>query len=639
MSTLTEQELRTLAYYAIGVASEGKDEAYRLSFAGKHLREKDGTILLQPIGNSGYSVGELQTDLGQHHEDAAALVSAYQDWATRDHPGANTGWVLSAAQQAEQTALLQRDGRHIRDPNYNAHNLVYRRQHGVDIPSRLLPQSGQDIDPDFKLHLDVFLATNAGKGFVDMLDAARVDDLVVSVAKPLQGMKAYQSASPEEQAKIFAVTAKAQNQNPVFAQHTLDDIGLGRITTLAGISARIDGAVSRNPARPDQPTYMETGRDAALAGADVFNALQGMGKHNALRPAWQAVAAKPIADSTQPGVDPALSSIVNQRTAIKALFVQPAQGKGFIEEMQTNGSYSHGDPAHAESRGFYVQGQDFLLWNRHGRGSGLVDGRWIAFSRGEVALRRNDDNTLDVDRARGGQTERLLHVTNPVHSHVISGVHRAGAGVLHYGECGEAVAALQTDLSRLGYSNRDGHALRADGDFGRETLLAVEAFQRDQGLAADGKAGPQTQRAIAAATYASHDQAAALGEPSVPLRAFSDPSHPQHALYAALQKWLPQGTSEARLAQATMACHCARIHKPEEVSGVYSGGDGKIHFTTHSLFASMATVDINQPAPTVRQSMQQVQRFDPPQQLRQGQVQQDGMQAQPAGSHGPALQH
>lgn len=35
MSTLTEQELRTLAYYAIGVASEGKDEAYRLSFAGK----------------------------------------------------------------------------------------------------------------------------------------------------------------------------------------------------------------------------------------------------------------------------------------------------------------------------------------------------------------------------------------------------------------------------------------------------------------------------------------------------------------------------------------------------------------------------------------------------------------------------
>lgn len=66
MPTLTDNELRALAYYAVGVTSEGKDMAYRLSFAGTHIHEKDGSVLLKPIGNSGYSLGEMQADLGQH---------------------------------------------------------------------------------------------------------------------------------------------------------------------------------------------------------------------------------------------------------------------------------------------------------------------------------------------------------------------------------------------------------------------------------------------------------------------------------------------------------------------------------------------------------------------------------------------
>lgn len=61
MSTLTEQELRTLAYYAIGVASEGKDEAYRLSFAGHVTRDKDGVTELKPIGNGSYPFSRTAT--------------------------------------------------------------------------------------------------------------------------------------------------------------------------------------------------------------------------------------------------------------------------------------------------------------------------------------------------------------------------------------------------------------------------------------------------------------------------------------------------------------------------------------------------------------------------------------------------
>ena len=47
MSGLTQKEQQALAYYAIGVSSEGGDRAYRLSFAG---HEHDG--MLEPIRHS-----------------------------------------------------------------------------------------------------------------------------------------------------------------------------------------------------------------------------------------------------------------------------------------------------------------------------------------------------------------------------------------------------------------------------------------------------------------------------------------------------------------------------------------------------------------------------------------------------------
>ena len=175
MPALTDNELRAIAYYAVGVSSEGGDRAHQLSVAGNHVHEKDGTVLLEPIGNSGYSVGEMQTDLGQHHDDATALVNAYQDWAKAHHPAAEAGWVLSDAERARQTALLQRDGHHIRDANYDADRHAY---HGAaNIPASIYPKAGPDIDPTFKSHLDTFLATDDGMSAVNRLDAKQIDGL------------------------------------------------------------------------------------------------------------------------------------------------------------------------------------------------------------------------------------------------------------------------------------------------------------------------------------------------------------------------------------------------------------------------------------------------------------------------------
>lgn len=68
----------------------------------------------------------------------------------------------------------------------------------------------------------------------------------------------------------------------------------------------------------------------------------------------------------------------------------------------------------------------------------------------------------------------------------------AQGGVLRVGAKGEEVARLQRALRALGYH------LHVDGDFGPATRRMVTAFQRDEGLAADGVVGPATAARIEA---------------------------------------------------------------------------------------------------------------------------------------------
>lgn len=195
---------------------------------------------------------------------------------------------------------------------------------------------------------------------------------------------------------------------------------------------------------------------------------------------------------------------------------------------------------------------------------------------------------------------------------------------LHEGSQGDAVRALQGELAQ------SGHPIRVDGDFGKETLQAVEAFQHDHGLAVDGKVGPLTQQALQAASHPELEEMLARGVPSIRSPGFDDPSHPQHAMYAYLQGILP-AASDARFCQATAACHSAGINRPEELSVVHIT-DSKALFCTNSLFANVAEIDLAKPIPTVQQSVQQVQQFD---QQRQMQAEQS-MQPRPV--HGPATQ-
>jgi peptidoglycan hydrolase-like protein with peptidoglycan-binding domain len=201
--------------------------------------------------------------------------------------------------------------------------------------------------------------------------------------------------------------------------------------------------------------------------------------------------------------------------------------------------------------------------------------------------------------------------------------------VLHQGMRGDEVGHAQDELHTLGYLSG-----ASDSRFGPVTKAAVQDFQHDQDLDADGKIGPVTQQRLDSAV---RDKQIADLASNVPLlREFSDPSHPQHALYNTLKDALPPGTSVERLAQGTAACYKCGITRPETLSAIYIG-DKSVMFDTQSIFAIPAQMDISQPAPSVQQTMQQVQQYDQTQALQQAQFQAQQAQINAQAQQGPVL--
>ncbi|WP_082065180.1 peptidoglycan-binding protein [Xanthomonas sp. MUS 060] len=423
MTNLTDNELRALVYYSIGVSSEGGDVAYQLSFAGKQIHEKNSPALLKPIANSGYTIGTLQTDFGAHPEDTHALVNAFQSWAKAN----KTNWLISNGEASKIIEDLSRDGHHIRDPNYNADAKRYATEHKLKhpyLPDNLMPVTGSDIDQTHKSHLNDFLATDPGKSFIHHRDKNQTDHLISKISITLNDADFYKNSSPQEQAKIFSVIAKIYNQSPNFGERILGDIYNEKIKILAEINNKISGFVERDPKHPDRPTYMESGRDAALRGAETFNALRNTSEHNPLHTHWQAVMENPLVDPTQLHADPKHPHLAEQYATVKGIFVDPVQGRAFVQALEHGGSHNYGDPAKSNSRGFYVEGKDFVQWDRDGHGRAFVGGQWSEVSRSELALAQNRDGTLDLNLNRNGQTQSLLHVTHPsLHHHSPASAH------------------------------------------------------------------------------------------------------------------------------------------------------------------------------------------------------------------------
>ena len=120
----------------------------------------------------------------------------------------------------------------------------------------------------------------------------------------------------------------------------------------------------------------------------------------------------------------------------------------------------------------------------------LKDGRYTDQS---AHLRRGD---ILVTRAKGHTAVVLSNGGKADASEVEL---QLGDRLLKKGMSGSDVRELQQNLLKLGYALPK---YGADGDYGAETVEAVKAFQKKNGLEADGFYGPNTHKSLLAALEA-----------------------------------------------------------------------------------------------------------------------------------------
>ena len=160
--TLSKEDFQTIAYFAVGVSSESKSNAYRLVIAAN---TRDGK--LYPIGNSGYSIGTIQTDLGQHPEVAKDLVGAYQKWTLEKKPD----WRLSETQEKARIHDLGRTGKEI------------------------IREDRRPLPSEFKSRLNQFLSSKDGITWIHTRDVNQINKIEQNIFIPLQETKLYQELS------------------------------------------------------------------------------------------------------------------------------------------------------------------------------------------------------------------------------------------------------------------------------------------------------------------------------------------------------------------------------------------------------------------------------------------------------------
>ena len=164
--------------------------------------------------------------------------------------------------------------------------------------------------------------------------------------------------------------------------------------------------------------------------------------------------------------------------------------------------------------------------------------------------------------------------------------------VLKQGAHGAEVENLQRSLAALGYTGKDGKPLAADKNFGANTDHALRDFQQAHGIKVDGKAGSETQRALAQAQQ----------HPLV-----SEATHPAHGLYAAIGAKLPPGTDPKVVANVTMSAVENGITSADKLKSVDVGADRNMAFLRGTNEANRTHVDLQAPAPNLQQSSDYLQ--------------------------------
>jgi hypothetical protein len=264
---------------------------------------------LEPVYNSGYSIGTLQSDFGQQRDDRnrnpAHFLDAYQTWAA-GQTQQNPNQALTQIERDQANQALRRQGNEIRG------NETIAADNGYDIPVGI------------KTKLNQFMASDAGITYVHNQDVRQVNHLLREggAVRQLEDTGLYRNATQDDQIRMATVIAKliAKLENQDGDRHwprIIQRINNGGITSLQGIKAGV-------------PEHLHGDRDNALRGAEVVIALRNADAQSPLHAAWQNVVANPLVNPTQLGQDRAHPHLDAVYSTVKNLFLVPGQSKAFV---------------------------------------------------------------------------------------------------------------------------------------------------------------------------------------------------------------------------------------------------------------------------------------------------------------------
>ena len=342
---------------------------------------------MEPVGNSGLSIGTLQTDLGQHPPVASELVQQFQAWAREHHPD----WELTPGQARQFTSDLARTGRAIKADGY------------------------RPPDADLMHRMNAYLVSEDGVAYVHGRDNAQVERLMSGVVPQMRATTLYETSTPDDQARLATALLKLQNQSgSKWTPRILARMDDRTYADVAAVNQAVDSIFSQ------EGDYLETGREHAMHAAEVLIALRNADPRSPLADAWSAVVADPLVNPTQLDRQPGQPDLPHQYTAVKNLFLQPAQAPRLIAALDEGGAYAWGRPqpenGNPPTAGLYASGDDLVLWNLEGHGARHVDGAWSAVSRDDLSRARHRNGVVDLFEDAELQTRTLLHVdpTAPV---------------------------------------------------------------------------------------------------------------------------------------------------------------------------------------------------------------------------------
>ena len=480
----SESEIRAALYYAVGVTSEGGRSSFALAFAGNRAGG-----LLHPAENSGYSVGTLQTDLGQRPETTRALMAATRTWAEGQDPPVP---LPNAAVWEAGVADLSRNGRTIR------------------------ADGGRDVDPAVLAPVRSFLASPEGVTWVHGRDAAQVDKLVQNVVTPLQATAAYQAMSPEDRLTTAVMVGKLYNQNEGSGRQVLNAIAAGEIATVAQVDARIDGFGG----------YRQQGNDHATQGAAPIAAMRAAPEGTAFAAVWSDVQTDPIRQPVLAERGLAATGVDRSHQIVRELALDYDRAPAILDAADRGAQLSRGR-APANGSGAMVSGDTTAIWGAAGPVHVFRNGEWESHDRSQVQ-RVGEAPNHELQLTRDGRTESLLRVDPTVPALRLSAAERAEQERLNEGRLTDR--EVQRVLRDGGFTDDRGQRIRDDGDFGARSRQALTKFEAAEGLPVDGQLDPATRLRLAVR----HSEQVAQNPPPLPegqQRAIGELGHPQHGRY------------------------------------------------------------------------------------------------------------